>query len=235
MTNWFQRTIAVVVVVLASGCHTTDALRDYPGVSADQLWRAALAAANDPMAKDWHLIENGVWYDEPNHRIELFRVLKRDVLEVGASHPRREERRWSVSICVLDPDRGERRFAPAIRIEDRTLAQPRKFHSLTDSYFDDVEQRLLHTPVRAIDPPSPNALLSPDVTLPPVIPQPVRMPTTPQPLVAPKSEPIPEPAPATEPIPEPAPAAEPTPEPIPEPAPAAEPTPEPIPEPAPAA
>ncbi|MDA0803956.1 MAG: hypothetical protein O2819_09460, partial [Planctomycetota bacterium] len=182
------RRIAFAALLAAlPACQARNTIRDYPGVPAEQVWRAALAAAEDPLPGKWHMIENGVWADEAERRIELHRVLRRDVFEVGASSPYREERDWAVSIRVLDPASGERRFAVAVEIEDRTLAYPRKFHAFTDLFFDDVERRLTHMPRTPVTAGSAGGLLAPDATYRPA----------PAPAPAPASEP--EPAPASEP------------------------------------
>ncbi len=205
--------VAAALVALAAGmggCQARSAIRDYPGATPEQVWKAALAAAEDPIPGPWHVIENGVWSDEAERRIELHRVLKRDVFEPGASSTYREERDWAVSIRLLAPELDERRYAVAVEIADRTLAFPRKFHSFTDMYFDDIERRLKHTPKVPAAPHVGNGLMSPDATYAPQVPK--MAPDAPAATVAPAAPTAPA-APSTDPAPEPVP--EPEPDPIP--------------------
>ncbi|MSR69494.1 MAG: hypothetical protein EXS17_04030 [Phycisphaerales bacterium] len=116
------------------GCTTTS--RDYPGVAADALWKAAVGAAQHPRYTDWMVTENGVFVDEPAGRIEVYRELKRDHAPPGAALQRQSEI-WTLSIRVETHDR-----LPKVVIDTRSTLRSPGFWKQTDHFFTEIDSRL---------------------------------------------------------------------------------------------
>jgi hypothetical protein len=128
--------LGAAIVVAMAGCGGV--LRNYPGVSREALWRAALGTAERPTGySDWHVVENGVYADEPAGRIEIYRELKRDYTPVGQKR-RRQQETWALTV-QLETDDGQ---VPAIRIRQNSTVRSPRFTLEADRFFDEVGLRL---------------------------------------------------------------------------------------------
>ena len=130
--------LAFAAMLLACGCKTVS--RDYPGVSHDQLWQAALGAARNPKYSDWFVTENGVFVDEAENRIEIYRELKRDYAPPGAAL-RRESETWTFSVHVDSEDR-----VPKVFLDTRTAIRTPNFLAEADHFFGEIDARLAQLP-----------------------------------------------------------------------------------------
>ncbi len=134
------------VILLAAGCNTVS--RDYPGVSHDQLWQAALGAARNPKYSNWFVMENGVFVDENANRIEIYRELKRDFAEPGEAL-RRQNETWTFSVLVDADDR-----VPKIILNSRAAIRPPNFLTEADHFFGEIDSRLAQLPMDSSKPAS---------------------------------------------------------------------------------
>ncbi len=132
------------------GCSASS--RDYPGVSKDALWTAALDAANHPHYDDWFVAENGVFVDAESSRIEIHRELKRDRARDGGAL-KRESEEWSLSVRLDMEDR-----IPKVLIDSRSAIGPRGFLKQADHFFGEIDERLAQrvpgAPERSVDAPA---------------------------------------------------------------------------------
>ncbi len=137
--------LATLALLVAAGCGTTS--RVYPGVSREVLWQAALGAARHPQYADWFVAENGVFVDETDGRIEIFRELKRDRAKPGAAL-KRESETWTLAVTVDTADR-----IPKVRIESRNTLRAKGFLAQADHYFAEIDTRLAQAgPAAAVEP-----------------------------------------------------------------------------------
>jgi len=127
------------VLLLAAGCNTVS--RDYPGVSHDELWQAALGAARNPKYSNWFVTENGVFVDADANRIEIYRELKRDYAEPGEAL-RRQNETWTFSVLVDADDR-----VPKIVLNSRAAIRPPNFLTEADHFFGEIDSRLAQLPI----------------------------------------------------------------------------------------
>jgi hypothetical protein len=127
------------VILLAAGCNSVS--RDYPGVSHDQLWQAALGAARNPKYSNWFVTENGVFVDSDANRIEIYRELKRDYAEPGEAL-RRQNETWTFSVLVDANDR-----VPKIVLNSRAAIRPPNFLTEADHFFGEIDSRLAQLPI----------------------------------------------------------------------------------------
>ena len=128
--------LAVVALLSAAGCGGI--VRNYPGVSRAALWKAAVGTAERPTGyDDWHVVENGVYTDEPTGRIEIYRELKRDYTPVGQKR-RRQQETWALSV-QLETEEGQ---IPSIRIAQNSTIRSPRFTLEADRFFDEVGLRL---------------------------------------------------------------------------------------------
>lgn len=137
-----SRSVAVLALCLAAlvaaaaGCGGV--VRTYPGVSREALWRAAVGTAERPTGyDDWHVVENGVYSDEPSGRIEIYRELKRDYTPAGQKR-RRQQETWALSV-QLETEDGQ---IPALRISQNSTVRSPRFSLEADRFFDEVGLRL---------------------------------------------------------------------------------------------
>lgn len=162
--------LGVVALVALAGCGGI--VRTFPGVSRDALWNAAVGTAERPTGyDDWHVVENGVYVDEPSGRIEIYRELKRDYTPVGQKR-RRQQETWALSV-LLETEDGQ---IPAIRISQNSTIRSPGFSLEADRFFDEVGLRLAQaspmgapgvppadaTPARGVPDAGADALLVPD-------------------------------------------------------------------------
>jgi hypothetical protein len=128
--------MAIVAIAAIAGCGGI--VRNYPGVSREALWAAAVGTAERPTSyDDWHVIENGVYTDKASGRIEIYRELKRDYTPLGQKR-RRQQETWALTV-QLETEEGQ---IPAIRlVQNSTIRHPR-FTLEADRFFDEVGLRL---------------------------------------------------------------------------------------------
>jgi hypothetical protein len=74
---------------------------DFSDRPRDDVWSAVVQASRQPRYPDWVVIENQVKVDEAQHRVTVWRDLRRDVVEQGLD-PRREEKQWRFSATVSE-------------------------------------------------------------------------------------------------------------------------------------
>lgn len=138
---WRRRTamralIGAAIMLAVAGCGGV--MRNYPGVSREALWRAALGTAERPTGySDWHVVENGVYADEPTGRIEIYRELKRDYTPAGQKR-RRQQETWALTI-QLETEEGQ---IPSIRFRQNSTIRSPRFTLEADRFFDEVGLRL---------------------------------------------------------------------------------------------
>ena len=154
--------LASAAILLGVGCNTVS--RDYPGVSHDELWQAALGAARNPQYSNWFVTENGVFVDAGANRIEIYRQLKRDYAEPGEAL-RRQSETWTFSVLVEADHR-----VPKIILNSRAAIRPPNFLTEADHFFGEIDSRLAQLPIDLSNPASaitttqvadPNGLESP--------------------------------------------------------------------------
>jgi hypothetical protein len=128
--------LCIAAILAVAGCGGT--VRSYPGVTRDALWAAAVGTAERPTGyDDWHVVENGVYSDEPSGRIEIYRELKRDYTPSGQSR-RRQQETWALSV-QLETEDGQ---IPALRIAQNSTIRHPRFALEADRFFDEVGLRL---------------------------------------------------------------------------------------------
>ncbi len=133
---WPLLTLALLAWCI--GC--SSASRDYPGVSPDALWQATVGAARNPKYSDWFVAENGVFLDEAEGRVEVYRELKRDYGPPGGAL-RRENQTWTFSIRVEADDR-----IPRVLLDTRTKIRTQDFWKQADHFFSEIDARLSQLP-----------------------------------------------------------------------------------------
>ena len=135
--------ICALSLVFATGC--TSLRETYPGRSADQVWTAMKAVANEPnyssgdSHKRWTVRENNVWVDEDNRRIEIFRRTTREIYQ-PMTNPQTQNREWRFSVTLepVDP--------PEVKFVSRGFAVPAWAYEEADRYFDDLDAVLSGAP-----------------------------------------------------------------------------------------
>ena len=131
--------LVFAVLVLLTGCTVYE--RNYPGRSADQVWSAMVAVAQQPDYSSekwgkWHVMQNEVWVDEPKARIEVYRELRRVVHNAGSVGPDEQDREYRMTIRLRDSG------TPRIRFETRALEIPADGFTESQRFFDDVGELL---------------------------------------------------------------------------------------------
>ena len=138
--------LCVAAIVAIAGCGGI--ARNYPGVSRDALWAAAVGTAERPTGyDDWHVVENGVYADKPLGRIEIYRELKRDYTPVGQKR-RRQQETWALSV-QLETEEGQ---IPSIRISQNSTIRHPRFTLEADRFFDEVGLRLAQASPQGVPP-----------------------------------------------------------------------------------
>jgi hypothetical protein len=151
---------ALAVVLQSAGCALGTVSRPYPGADVDRLWECTVAVAQDPAVDQWHTVENNAWVSRGDRRVELMRVIER-VLEQEGARPEYQRQTWSMTLRVLpaapdgDPETGEVRRDPEVRIESRSSRPPAQFWIFGDAMLDAIDARL-NDPVGRAAPPAPN-------------------------------------------------------------------------------
>jgi hypothetical protein len=156
------RVVAAVAMVLPStGCALGTVSRPYPEANVDRLWECTVAVAQDPTVDRWHTIENNAWVSRGDRRVELMRVIER-VLEQEGAKPEYQRQTWSMTLRVLaaapdgDPETGEVRRDPEVRIESRSSRPPAQFWIFADAMLDAIDARL-NDPAQRAAPTAPGA------------------------------------------------------------------------------
>jgi hypothetical protein len=134
----------IVLLIGASvtfGCTSPE--RSYPSHSMDTVWTAMKSVAEKPTYDDWVMLENNVWIDEPNRRIEVYRSCIRDYHAAGSKHWR-EERKWKFGIFLEEED-----GMPNVEFVSRAFGVPAHARIEADRYFNEVGSVLSGQPMDA--------------------------------------------------------------------------------------
>lgn len=116
MNNCLRSIITFAVIIVATlpltGCTTErQTISQYTN---EEIWTAMIDVArhpdyNDPdYTKRWVVRENNAWVDEPEHRIEIYRVVERVLAQPNAK-PMYEEREWRFEVTLNWTDDPEKR------------------------------------------------------------------------------------------------------------------------------
>ena len=138
VAHWRFLFLGILSLSALTACGTKD--REFPGHSRDQVWKAMVQAADDPRYADWVVIENQVWRDDLNSRLEILRNVRRDVMVSGQA-PKREETEWRFSAELTDTD------PPAVEFSTSTITVPAHFWLQARHYLDEVDRRLNGMPL----------------------------------------------------------------------------------------
>lgn len=148
--------VAGVLLFLAlgalGGCTTVE--RSFPEHQPEAVWRAAVAAAESPTYyADWHIIENNVWADAENNRLEIYRRLMRDETPYGAD-PHRRRRNMEFTVNLLTGEEGE----PLVEFISRHIDVPSIARDEAEFFFEDMQDILAGAPM----PPAGNGMQAPE-------------------------------------------------------------------------
>jgi hypothetical protein len=122
-------TLVLLLGSLLGGC--TRQTATFPGHSDPEVWNAMVTVAENPVYDDWFVFENEVMSDRPTGRIEIYRILRRDLVRVGQNPVRQEEDwRFQVQFLYTDP--------PTIKFSARQTAVPAHVWREADRYFTDM-------------------------------------------------------------------------------------------------
>lgn len=102
-----RASLLLVIGVLLTGCATYE--QEFTGQTEGQVWSSMLAVAQTPNYDDpdpanrWTVVENEVWSDESQRRIEIYRKLERRLYqEPGQSIDQKRE--WRFQVNLLEPE-----------------------------------------------------------------------------------------------------------------------------------
>ncbi|MFO0962390.1 MAG: hypothetical protein U0625_05725 [Phycisphaerales bacterium] len=131
---------ALAAAVIASACAALagcghSAQHVYDDRPREDVWHAVVQAAKEPRYSDWIVTENKVHVSEADHRVDILRDLKRDVVEKGAK-PRREEAQWRFAATLLPGD------PPTVELSSPDWTVPAHFWKEADHFFAQVRLRL---------------------------------------------------------------------------------------------
>ena len=139
MKTWCRLLLLFIVLpTFLTACGTKD--REFPGHTRDQVWKAMVQAADDPRYADWVVLENKVWRDDAQSRIEILRDLVRDVMVPGQD-PKREEAEWRFSAELVNSN------PPSVEFSTSTITVPAHFWLQARHYLDEVDRRLAGMPI----------------------------------------------------------------------------------------
>ena len=136
--GWTVVILWIILFPALVACGTKE--REFPGHTRDQVWKAMVQAADDPRYADWVVLDNKVWRDDEQSRLEILRDLVRDVVVPG-SEPRREETEWKFSAQLTETD------PPAVEFSTSTITVPAHFWLQARHYLDEVDRRLAGMPL----------------------------------------------------------------------------------------
>lgn len=138
-------TFALTTLVALGGCSNRTAT--FPGHSDPEVWNAMVTVAENPVYDDWHVFENEVMTARPEGRIEIYRVLRRDLVRPGQD-PMRQEEDWRFNVQFLNSD------PPTIKFTARQAAIPAHLWREADRYFADMRtilERDAPAPIEVIE------------------------------------------------------------------------------------
>ena len=139
MKTWCRLLLLCIVLpTFLTACGTKD--REFPGHTRDQVWKAMVQAADDPRYADWVVLENKVWRDDAQSRIEILRDVVRDVMVPGQD-PKREEAEWRFSAELVNSN------PPSVEFSTSTITVPAHFWLQARHYLDEVDRRLAGMPI----------------------------------------------------------------------------------------
>ena len=131
--NMFTRTAflpsCLLILCCLGGCGVQTAT--FPDRDPGRVWSAMVTAAEEPVYPDWRVIDNEVWTNRDHAEIEIYRVLRRDLIEPG-HEPKRESETWKFQIRMIAGD------PPTVRFISRQLSVPSHVWEQGKQYFDDV-------------------------------------------------------------------------------------------------
>lgn len=134
IVRWGLSAGVVAAAALATGCTTVR--QEFRGRDAGQVWTAMQAVAQSPEYRDWHVMENEVWVDPNQARLEIFRVVERSYNRAGG-RPWHERKNWKFQVSMEETD------PPIARFTSRGLAVPARASEEGRRFFADV-RRLLY-------------------------------------------------------------------------------------------
>lgn len=121
--------LALTTLVVLGGCSNRTAT--FPGHSDPEVWNAMVTVAENPVYDDWHVFENEVMTARPEGRLEIFRILRRDLVRPG-TNPVRQEEDWRFNVQFLNSD------PPTIKFTARQASIPAHVWREADRYFADM-------------------------------------------------------------------------------------------------
>ena len=121
--------LAMTTVIVLGGCSKRTAT--FPGHSDPEVWNAMVTVAENPVYDDWHVFENEVMTARPEGRIEIYRILRRDLVRVGQD-PVRQVENWKFNVQFLHTD------PPTIGFTARQASIPAHLWREADRYFADM-------------------------------------------------------------------------------------------------
>ena len=122
-------TLALTSVIVLGGCSNRTAT--FPGHSDPEVWNAMVTVAENPVYDDWYVMENEVMTARSEGRIEILRILRRDLVQVGQD-PVRQSEDWQFNVQFMHTD------PPTIRFTARHVAVPAHLWREADRYFSDM-------------------------------------------------------------------------------------------------
>ena len=134
--------LLVLLGVALGGCSKQTAT--FPGHSDPEVWNAMVTVAENPVYDDWHVFENEIAADRTRGRIEIFRILRRDLVRVGQD-PIRQEEDWRFQVQFLHTD------PPTIQFTARQASIPAHLWREADRYFADMRQILSPSGVAVVE------------------------------------------------------------------------------------
>ena len=119
----------LLMVTILGGCTTMQ--QSYPDSTPGQVWSAMIIVARDPTYTDWGIVDNNVWVDQENSRIEIYRNLRRDLHDpVARTRTERREWRFEVVLQEIKP--------PLVAFVSRGTAVPAHAREEADRYFTEL-------------------------------------------------------------------------------------------------
>ena len=126
-------TLAMATVIALGGCSNRTAT--FPGHSDPEVWNAMVTVAENPVYDDWYVFENEVMTARSEGRIEILRILRRDLVRVGQD-PVRQTEDWQFYVQFMHTD------PPTIKFTARHVAVPAHLWREADRYFSDMRTLL---------------------------------------------------------------------------------------------
>ncbi len=130
--------LACLSLVFSSLIGCASESRSYPGYTQQQVWTAVVAVSRNPDYSDpldptnrWTVVRNDAWVDEPNHRVEIQRELRRVLIRDGAK-PLHESREWMFTVEM------EPRERPVVHFTIRGTRIPAHGWREEDRFFTDL-------------------------------------------------------------------------------------------------